>query len=91
MDIVTTVATVPAIVAIVNLAKRAGLPTKAAAALALILGVVFNLSDHYLGADPAYQAAMSGLILGLSAAGVYDMTKTTSAHTPGRYAKIDED
>lgn len=90
MDIVTTVATVPAIVAIVNLAKRAGLPTKAAAALALVLGVTLNLSDHYLGADPAYQAAMSGLILGLSAAGVYDLTKT-GAHTPGRYAKIDED
>lgn len=74
IDLVTGIATVPAIVALVNLSKTLGLPAKGALALAVVLGVALNLAT-YAWADYAwFTAASSGLILGLGAAGLYDLT-----------------
>ena len=79
IDPLTAIASVPAIVAVVNLGKDLGLPSKASMVLAVVLGVLFAVGDHYLGGDAGYQAATSGLLLGLAAAGVYDLAKTGPA------------
>lgn len=78
MDPITTLATVPAIVAIVNLAKKLGLDGQKSLVLATILGVVVNVANYYLGNNGGYQAAIEGLLLGLASAGIYDTAKTAS-------------
>lgn len=68
-------ATPVAILALVELAKSAGLPTKLAAPLSVVVGVALGLADFYLHDLPAYQAAAQSLILGLTASGVWDIAK----------------
>lgn len=75
MEPIVLLATAPAILALVNLAKQLGLPSKASMVLAIILGVAMNVADYYLATYGAYQAATTGLILGLSAAGLYDIAR----------------
>lgn len=74
MDAITTIATVPAVLALVNLGKRLGIDGKASLIAAIVLGVAINVANHYLATDAGYQAAIQGLILGLAAAGLYDVT-----------------
>ena len=74
MEAVMTIASVPAILALVNLGKRLGLNGRLALVVAVVLGVAVNLANYYLGTEPGYQAAVQGLILGLAAAGLYDIT-----------------
>lgn len=81
METVTLVATIPAILALVTLAKRVGLPSRWAIVLAVVLGVALNVADYLWASSGAYQAAVQGLILGLSAAGLYDVAKTASPST----------
>ena len=73
LDVVTTIATVPAVVALVNLLKRLGLPARAAMLLAVILGVILSLADFAWAGEGWYQSVVDGLILGLAAAGLYDL------------------
>lgn len=68
-------ATPVAILALVELAKQAGLPTKLASLLSVVIGVALGMSDFYLHDLPAYQAAAQSLILGLTASGVWDIAK----------------
>lgn len=75
MEIVATVASVPAVIAIVNVLKEFGVAGKWATLAAVLVGVAINVANHYLGEVGVYQAAMTGLIIGLGAAGVYDVTK----------------
>ena len=72
---VTTLATAPAVLALVTLAKDLGLPTRYAALTAVVLGVGLSVADHALAGTGAYSAAASGLILGLGAAGLYDTAR----------------
>lgn len=74
MDI-TTLATVPAMLAIVELLKRCGLPAKAAMPVTVVLSVALGLSQTFLGGDPVYQAATKYLLMGLGACGLYDAAK----------------
>lgn len=76
---IVTLATIPAILAIVNLLKGAGMSSKAAPAAAVALGAGLALADYYLGSNGAYQAAVSGVILGLGAAGLYDYKRAGGA------------
>lgn len=77
---VLTLATIPAILAIVQLGKSMGwIVGKWAALAAVVLGIIFNLADYGFRTDPAlltpagwYGSVIAGLILGLSAAGLYD-------------------
>ena len=86
MDTALTLATVPAILAIVQLGKSLGLSGKWSALVAVILGVLLSVATYLLSAYGWYQAAASGLILGLSAAGLYDAARiaspTTTTYTP---------
>lgn len=81
---VTALATVPAVLALVTLAKDLGLPTRLAALTAVVLGVGLSVADHALAGSGAYSAAASGLILGLGAAGLYDTARLVApaAETP---------
>jgi len=76
------------IVALVEGAKRAGLPTRWAPALAVALGLACGLLAHAAAVAPHlriwYEAAGAGIVLGLSAAGLYSGTKTLLASTEGR-------
>lgn len=82
MNTIALLATPAAILAIVNLARRIGMPTSWALLLAVLLGVVFGVSDFLFSASEAYVAAANGLLLGLGAAGVYDIAKVIAPSTP---------
>lgn len=73
---IITIASIPAILALTNLAKSLGLSGKASALLAVVLGVALAVAQYELAAYGWYQAAVQGMILGLSAAGLYDVSKS---------------
>lgn len=73
MDTVVLIATVPAIVALVNFFKKLGVPARASLALAVVLGVVLSLAQFFWGDEGWFTAAANGLLLGLSASGLYDL------------------
>ena len=77
MEYIALIASVPAIVALVNFGKRLGLKGEAPMVAAVALGVAINVANFYLGAVPVYQEAVAGLLLGLAAAGLYDVTRPT--------------
>ena len=83
MDTVTTIATVPAIVAIVNLIKGLGLDGKLSALVAVLLGVLLSIAVVVGAGNPIFDAAAQGLLLGLAAAGLYDLT-------PGRTGTVED-
>lgn len=76
---VLTVISVPGILALVNLAKRLGLSGPWSALLAVALGTALALAGYLLADTGAWQAIQQGLILGLSAAGLYDLTTPTNS------------
>ena len=73
---VTNLATLPAILALVNLGKRFGLSGPWSALAAVILGVALSMAEQAWGASPVFAAARTGLILGLGAAGLYDLRQS---------------
>lgn len=80
MDAITTLATVPAVIALVNLLKYTfNINGRYSAIIAVIIGVGLNIANYALGDAGWYQAACQGLILGLSGSGLYDITNTASA------------
>lgn len=82
---IVTLATIPAILGLVNLAKQWGVQGRWSALLAVLLGVAVALAEYVtaaqviITAQGVYSAVATGLILGLSAAGLYDATATTPA------------
>lgn len=90
MDIIT-LATIPAVLALVNLCKKIGMGKKWAPPAAVLLGITMQFLDagqtyawSVYGLDWHYIAriAAQGLILGLSAAGLYDATTRTGTPAP---------
>ena len=73
VDPVTTVVTVPAIVALTNLTKGLGVGGKWSALVAVLLGVGLAVASHALAGTGWFDAASTGLLLGLAAAGLYDL------------------
>lgn len=65
--------TVPAIVALTNLAKRAGLPAKLAPLVSVLVGVAVACGDAYSTGSGYLDAVARGVILGLTASGLYDL------------------
>lgn len=74
MDAVTTIATVPAIVALTNLVKLLGIGGKWSALVAVLLGASLALASWALAGTGWWEQLSSGLLLGLAAAGLYDLT-----------------
>ena len=65
--------TVPAIVALTNLAKRTGLPSKLAPLVSVLVGVAVACGDAYSTGSGYLDAVARGVILGLTASGLYDL------------------
>ena len=82
-----TLATAPAVMALVGLAGDAGLPKRLAAPLAVVLGVALALVDHCFAGSGVYGAVADGLLHGLGAAGLYDAARLAGgvAPTGGRH------
>lgn len=66
---------IPLIVGITELCKRAGLPSKFAALLSLILGVVVGVI--YIAPGDILKGILLGASIGLGASGLYSGTKNT--------------
>jgi len=80
MEQVTLFASIPAVLALVTIAKDLGLPYKLAPLLSVMLGISLALLDELASGAPAtseevFTQVASGLIIGLSASGVYDGAK----------------
>lgn len=78
MSWVATIVSVPAIVAAVNIFKRIGIPDGWAPLLAIIFGAGFGVLASYaqMGSfEGIAPAILFGIVTGLSASGVYDVTK----------------
>lgn len=80
--------TVPAIVALTNLAKRTGLPSKLAPLVSVLAGVAVACGDAYSTGSGYLDAVARGIVLGLTASGLYDlMPGETKASTVNVYGK----
>lgn len=80
--------TVPAIVALTNLAKRTGLPSRWAPLVSVMVGVAVACGDAYSTGAGYLDAVARGIILGLTASGLYDlMPGEPKANTVNVYGK----
>lgn len=80
--------TVPAIVALTNLAKRTGLPSRWAPLVSVLVGVAVACGDAYSTGSGYLDAVARGIILGLTASGLYDlMPGDPKASTVNVYGK----
>lgn len=80
--------TVPAIVALTNLAKRTGLPSKWSPLVSVLVGVAVACGDAYSTGAGYLDAVARGIILGLTASGLYDlMPGEPKASTVNVYGK----
>lgn len=80
--------TVPAIVALTNLAKRTGLPSSLAPLVSVLAGVAVACGDAYSTGSGYLDAVARGIILGLTASGLYDlMPGEPKASTVNVYGK----
>lgn len=80
--------TVPAIVALTNLAKRTGLPSQLAPLVSVLAGVAVACGDAYSTGSGYLDAVARGIILGLTASGLYDlMPGDPKASTVNVYGK----
>ena len=80
--------TVPAIVALTNLAKRTGLPSRLAPLVSVLAGVAVACGDAYSTGAGYLDAAARGIVLGLTASGLYDlMPGESKASTVNVYGK----
>lgn len=73
MDSIITVATVPAVLAIVNLLKGVGLSGKWSALVSVLVAGVLVMGEAYIH-EELWQNISKLIILGLSASGLYDVT-----------------
>lgn len=80
--------TVPAIVALTNLAKRTGLPARWAPLVSVFAGVAVACGDAYSTGSGYLDAVARGIVLGLTASGLYDlMPGEPKANTVNVYGK----
>lgn len=66
------IASVPGVVALVNVLKRFGVSGQWSLLAAIAFGVALNVANLYFAADPTYQAIIAGAVTGLGAAGLWD-------------------
>lgn len=66
--------TAAVIIAVVQIAKGLGLDSKFAPVLAVLLGIIGNLGARFVGTE-IWELVIGGLVVGLTAAGTYDVIK----------------
>lgn len=74
-ELIAGVGAVPLIIGLMQLAKSLGLPSKLAGLGAVVLGVGMSFLYSYYSAEIWYTALVTGLAVGLSAAGLYSVVK----------------
>jgi hypothetical protein len=75
---------IPVINGLIELAKQAGLPNRYAPLLALALGLGAGIGLRNPG-DPMATAILNGLVIGLSAVGLYSGTRNEARISPSSY------
>ena len=96
MDAITTLVGIPAVLAAVNVMKRAGLQARFAPVGAVAVGIIFALLQGVADAAPVTpdsigRSVVSGLVVGLAASGIYDVTPgdgLASEATPASLADV---
>jgi len=78
IELIAGVGALGLIVAVVQLIKAAGFPSKFAGLLAVLLGLLLGLAYTFWNATPWYQAVILGLALGLAAAGAWSTGKNVA-------------
>lgn len=78
---IALLATLPAIIALVNGLKTFGLTGKWSLLAAVVLGGSLSVTDLMFGSNPIYAAGVNGVLLGLAAAGVYDLAGPSAKTT----------
>lgn len=78
MDTVTTILSVPAVLAIVQLLKSFGVVGKWSLLAAVVVAVLLNVGAYLWATSGLYSAVIAGLLLGLAAAGLYDTAKAAA-------------
>lgn len=76
-----SVVIVPLIVGLVEVAKRTGLPSQYAAPLSLAFGLAISLGawlTAQAGGGGLFDATLLGLAVGLSASGLYSITRSAA-------------
>ena len=74
MEYISMIASVPGVIAVVNLLKELGVSGKWALVAAVVVGIALNVANYYLGNLGVYQAGVQGAMIGLGAAGIYDLS-----------------
>ncbi len=72
------VSAVLVIIGLVQLAKQVGFNSKYGGVLAVVLGLAVSLGYAYWAEVTAFKAVITGLALGLSAAGLYSTAKNAA-------------
>lgn len=76
-ELIAGVSAIFVIMAIVEMLKSFGLNQKYSPIVAVAFGLVFSFVLAYYGDTVEYEAAVRGLIVGLSAVGLYSGVKNT--------------
>lgn len=80
MDPITTLLSVPAIIAIVQLLKSFGVAGKYALLAAVLIPVAGQVIVYEFDESGLLPVIAQGILLGLAAAGVYDAAKVTTGN-----------
>ena len=80
MDAVQTLMTPLAILAMVTILRDLGLPARLAPLVAIVLGVALSIAAVLFADSPIFGAIASGILLALTASGVYDGARLISGN-----------
>ena len=81
--IITTPLVIAIIIGLVEVFKKIGLNKKFAPLLSILLGLVFSFLVIYFADTPVLNAIIGGIIIGLSATGLYSGVKNTTEGLKG--------
>ncbi len=77
MEMVGGASAIAIVLGLVQVAKRLGLKEKYCPLLSTLLGLLISLGYHFYSYKTWYEAVIFGLIIGLSAVGLYSGTRET--------------
>ena len=81
--VITTPLVIAIIIGLVEVFKKIGLNKKFAPLLSILLGLVFSFLVIYFADTPVLNAIIGGIIIGLSATGLYSGVKNTTEGLKG--------
>lgn len=77
MEPTTTGISIAVLIAVLELIKRLGFNPKYVPLVAVVIGILANIANTLYGGGVIYDAGMTGLVIGLSAVGLYSGGKNT--------------